>query len=81
MLNSQNIVQISRAEFNRIKDWEHDRLIEYLVEIYGDKIKQAISATILVGNNPCQLIREISITLLAFAAIVNIGGTQKPTAG
>jgi hypothetical protein len=42
MLNSQNIVTISKVEFDRIKDWEHDRLIEYLIQCYGDKIKQAI---------------------------------------
>jgi hypothetical protein len=42
MLNSQNIVTISASEFDRIKDWERDRLIEYLIQIYGDKVKRAI---------------------------------------
>jgi hypothetical protein len=37
-----NIVTISKAEFDRIKDWERDKLIEYLIQIYGDNIKQAI---------------------------------------
>lgn len=42
MLNSQNIVTISKAEFDRIKYWDRDRLIEYLIQIYGNNIKQAI---------------------------------------
>jgi hypothetical protein len=42
MLNSQNIVIISASEFDRIKDWERGKLIEYLVQIYGSNIKQAI---------------------------------------
>ena len=42
MLNRQNLVHISKVEFDRIKNWDTDKLIHYLIEIYGDKIKQAI---------------------------------------
>lgn len=42
MLNSQNIVVISKSEFNRIKSLDLDKLIKSLVQIYGDEIKQII---------------------------------------
>jgi hypothetical protein len=42
MLHYKNVVQISRAEFNRIKNWDTDKMIAYLIEIYGDAIKNAI---------------------------------------
>jgi hypothetical protein len=41
-MNNQNIVLVSRAELERIKLWDFDRVIEYLIKAYGDRIKTAL---------------------------------------